>query len=110
MCDGPSLQQGELFHGRGLKFFLLLMSMLNLEAHCNNSRYQKMVFKDAGNDPSLRMLRSSLGRQVTSPHETFPQWGFGTGDRNAASKVRDASASNANINADEKETRNHLDR
>jgi hypothetical protein len=69
-----------------------------------------MVFKDAGNDPSLRMLRSSLGRQVTSPHETLPQWGFGTGDRNAASKVGDASASNADIDADEKENRNHLDR
>lgn len=40
-----------------------------------------------GEDPTLRMLRSSLGKQVQSERETSAIWGFGTSGRDAASKI-----------------------
>lgn len=38
-------------------------------------------------DPSVRMLRSGFGGQVKSTNCTEPQFGFGTGHRDASDKV-----------------------
>mmetsp|Transcript_4343 Transcript_4343/g.9399 ORF Transcript_4343/g.9399 Transcript_4343/m.9399 type:complete len:303 (+) Transcript_4343:168-1076(+) len=38
-------------------------------------------------DPSTKMLRSGFGKQVKSPNNTFPAWGFGTSHRDAAAKL-----------------------
>lgn len=41
----------------------------------------------AGDDPTLRMLRSGFGKQVTSPADSNPAWGFGTAHRDAYQKL-----------------------
>ena len=52
-----------------------------------------MVLTGTKDDPSVRMLRSGIGKQVKSDHENAPEWGFGTGHRDAADKVRTAQLS-----------------
>lgn len=46
-----------------------------------------MVLTGTKDDPSVRMLRSGIGKQVKSDHESAPEWGFGTGHRDAADKL-----------------------
>lgn len=47
----------------------------------------RMVLTGGREDPSTRNMRSGFGKQVVSQAESNPEWGFGTGHRDAVNKL-----------------------